>query len=479
MERTFNYKVNEFVFSSKPALIIPLFCLVSLFLIGGLTNLQVLNLYFGEQGPVDNIIVFIYAACLFFLGSANLKSNIKYFISTIIILVIASELDLLDLFGERSILSIGFYMDKSIPKLLKIVAAPIFLISLFIILFNLPTKKQLIKAIQFRPSYLYSFITALIILSCSGFIEEGPILIQKFSSITFTSETMAWSELIGDTLELSVPLLILVALIQVNRDNTNLPKTTNTSVELTSDNKIISGKFTNLSLNKILTYTLIIGLLAVVFYTLFPKTDIWFAEYFYKGNRHFSFQSPSLGNEVRHLLMEGYGYTILISLISVIYCFYKRDTFFGKNLQQMLFLFACLTIGPGLVSNLIFKSHWGRARPVHIEEFGGIKKFTPPLVLSQNCKRNCSFFSGESSNYFAMFFGLALISTTYRRNFLLAGIGAGLFAGYIRMGAGGHFLSDIIFSGIFMSLTCLFLAWLILHKSQFAKKIKVHSTNYD
>ena len=36
-------------------------------------------------------------------------------------------------------------------------------------------------------------------------------------------------------------------------------------------------------------------------------------------------------------------------------------------------------IGCGIIANLYFKDTWGRARPVHIEEFGGDKIFTPPF----------------------------------------------------------------------------------------------------
>jgi membrane-associated phospholipid phosphatase len=46
----------------------------------------------------------------------------------------------------------------------------------------------------------------------------------------------------------------------------------------------------------------------------------------------------------------------------------------------------------------------------------------------------------------------------------MAAIAAGSFAGLIRIGAGGHFLSDVIFAGLFMALVARGLAWLVLER---------------
>ena len=48
-------------------------------------------------------------------------------------------------------------------------------------------------------------------------------------------------------------------------------------------------------------------------------------------------------------------------------------------------------VGSGLIANFFFKDNWGRARPVHIEEFGGEKLYTPPFVISDQCLKNCSW----------------------------------------------------------------------------------------
>jgi lipid A 4'-phosphatase len=125
----------------------------------------------------------------------------------------------------------------------------------------------------------------------------------------------------------------------------------------------------------------------------------------------------------------------------------------GLAQARWCFLAAMLAIGPGLVANVILKDNWGRARPRHVVEFGGTKHFTPPLVPVSECARNCSFVSGEASSAYAPFFAAALLLPQFRVALIAGGALSGLAAGLIRMSQGGHFLSDVLFAGIFMALT--------------------------
>jgi hypothetical protein len=46
---------------------------------------------------------------------------------------------------------------------------------------------------------------------------------------------------------------------------------------------------------------------------------------------------------------------------------------------------------------------------------------------------------------------------------MAAAVAAGSIAGFIRMGEGGHFLSDVIFAAVFMALDVALLHWLVFH----------------
>ena len=132
--------------------------------------------------------------------------------------------------------------------------------------------------------------------------------------------------------------------------------------------------------------------------------------------------------------------------------------------RSAAYLLAVLIIGPGVVVNLVFKDHWGRARPAHTQEFGGERTFSPPLVISDQCRRNCSFVSGDASVGFSLA-ALALVFAGSRRRWMTIGLAAGIAIGIARIALGRHYPSDVIFSGVFVLLTAA-----VLHRLMFDEK---------
>jgi lipid A 4'-phosphatase len=55
---------------------------------------------------------------------------------------------------------------------------------------------------------------------------------------------------------------------------------------------------------------------------------------------------------------------------------------------------------------------------------------------------------------FTVFYSAALIAPAGSAALMLAGTIAGLLAGFVRVTQGGHFLSDVVFAGVFMALVC-------------------------
>ena len=127
-----------------------------------------------------------------------------------------------------------------------------------------------------------------------------------------------------------------------------------------------------------------------------------------------------------------------------------------------LFVVALLALGPGMIVNTVFKDHWGRPRPADIVQFGGTETYRsfwhpgPP-------EQGRSFPSGHAAvGFFLMapFFVLRRKAPGWARRALLAGILYGLTMGLGRMIQGGHFLTDVIWSGCMVYLTGLFLYYL-------------------
>lgn len=113
------------------------------------------------------------------------------------------------------------------------------------------------------------------------------------------------------------------------------------------------------------------------------------------------------------------------------------------------FLLLSVVVGPGMIVNAVFKDHWERPRPRDVVELGGPLHYRPaPLPGGDG---GASFPCGHCSVGFL--FGAGWWVWRWRRPALArialaTGVVAGLALGLGRMAAGGHFLSDVIWSAI-------------------------------
>lgn len=207
----------------------------------------------------------------------------------------------------------------------------------------------------------------------------------------------------------------------------------------------------------------LIGVGAAVVFVGWPDIDLAVARLFYVEPRHFLFNHSVVAGALRWSFRALTWGTAIAAVIGIILALARRQHLFGLGLPEWIFLALVLITGPGLIANTMLKDNWARPRPIHVVEFGGPDKFTPVLERSGACERNCSFVSGEASATFALFFAIAMLARRRRAELMAAGIAAGSFAGLIRMGEGGHFLSDVVFGAVFMALDVALIYWLVFH----------------
>jgi lipid A 4'-phosphatase len=120
--------------------------------------------------------------------------------------------------------------------------------------------------------------------------------------------------------------------------------------------------------------------------------------------------------------------------------------------RAAIFLIATLALGPGLLTNVVLKDHWHRARPIDVQQFGGTGHFTPWWDPRGDCPDNCSFIAGEPSGAFWTMAPAALAPPQLRLVAYAAALVFGTGVGVLRIGAGAHFFSDVMFAGVFMYL---------------------------
>jgi len=130
--------------------------------------------------------------------------------------------------------------------------------------------------------------------------------------------------------------------------------------------------------------------------------------------------------------------------------------------RAALFLIGSLAVGPGLLVDGILKEHWARPRPYMVNELGGELAFKPWWDPRGDCVTNCSFVSGEAAAATWLVAPALLVPSPWRDFATGAALVGAAGVGFVRMLTGGHFLSDVIFAGIF---TCLVI-W-VVHGAMF------------
>jgi membrane-associated PAP2 superfamily phosphatase len=126
--------------------------------------------------------------------------------------------------------------------------------------------------------------------------------------------------------------------------------------------------------------------------------------------------------------------------------------------RKALYILLVIAIGPGLIVNLVFKDHWGRPRPMHINQFGGEYRYVPPLKLGHTPDK--SFVCGHCSVGYS-FFALYFLAQNYKLFYFILTVGLAWTMGFTRMTSGGHFVSDILWSGylVFLVAFALYYGW--------------------
>jgi len=120
--------------------------------------------------------------------------------------------------------------------------------------------------------------------------------------------------------------------------------------------------------------------------------------------------------------------------------------------RAAVLLISTLALGPGVLTNLVLKDHWGRPRPLDVTAFAGDLQFMPWWDPRGDCPTNCAFVAGEPSGAFWTLAPAALAPPAWRGAATAAALVFGAAVGLIRMVGGGHFFSDVAFAGVFTFL---------------------------
>jgi len=203
---------------------------------------------------------------------------------------------------------------------------------------------------------------------------------------------------------------------------------------------------------KIGRFLFLIFLILGMIIALFPNLDLEFSNMFYDAEEGFLYKRNIF-------VLAIYKSVPLISTLLtfgfLLYIATKYFIFKKYNLvlqSRAIYLLIALALGPGLLVNGVLKENFGRARPSQINAFQGDKQFTAPIMISNQCDTNCSFSSGHAASgyYFTAF---SWVIPYWKNIIFLSGFVFGSLVGFGRILQGGHFLSDVVFSFIFIIIS--------------------------
>jgi membrane-associated PAP2 superfamily phosphatase len=197
-------------------------------------------------------------------------------------------------------------------------------------------------------------------------------------------------------------------------------------------------------------FDLVIGIAILALITIvFAATDldIAAARIFYRAE---SQEHWPLGGERPWSLLYAMAPWITASLVVAGFAAMGAGLVRGREdwRRDATLVLLAVVLGPGLLVNLVFKDHWHRPRPRDVAQFGGQLHYTPPPLRGEGGK---SFPCGHCSVGFL--YGVGWWLWRRRSPYLAAaslaiGLLAGTALGVGRMAAGGHFLSDIVWSAL-------------------------------
>src|SRR5215213_7642196 len=206
--------------------------------------------------------------------------------------------------------------------------------------------------------------------------------------------------------------------------------------------------------------SLVIGLL----FGIFPELDLKLAALFYDStSASFPLKQRGLAALARDGAMWIAWALVLPALIAIVGKLVRPDRPMLVPGRAAVFLLVTILLSALVLTNLTFKSYWGRPRPVMVTEFNGPWHFVPWWDPRGECGRNCSFFSGEAATAFWTYAPAALTPPAWRPLAYVAATVFGIATSVLRMAFGGHFFTDVAAAGL-VTFLVIWLAYALIYR---------------
>jgi len=207
-----------------------------------------------------------------------------------------------------------------------------------------------------------------------------------------------------------------------------------------------------------------IGVVTGVVFALYPALDIAISRLFFSSHYNVFWLTAYAVHggqgwvlDLRRVSMWIVGALAAPAVLALLLKLVRPSSSPPISARAAVFLISTLLLGPGLVTNSLLKAYDGRPRPVEVTQFGGSEQFVQWWNVRGTCDQNCSFVAGEPSGAFWTLAPAALAPPQWRAVAYAAALAFGVVIGLMRIAMGGHFFTDVVFSGVITFL----IIWLV------------------
>src|SRR4051795_394500 len=201
-----------------------------------------------------------------------------------------------------------------------------------------------------------------------------------------------------------------------------------------------------------------------VVFGLYPELDLKLAALFFDPDtKSFPLKLNDWAGFARDAAMWVAWAFVLPALVALVVKMVRPDRPLMVSGRAIVFLLVTIILSAGILTNLAFKSYWGRPRPVVVTQFAGDQQFVPWWDPRGGCARNCSFFSGEGATAFWTLAPAALAPPAWRPLAYAGAVVFGIVTSGLRMAFGGHFFTDVSIAGL-VSFLVIWLAYAMIYR---------------
>jgi lipid A 4'-phosphatase len=206
------------------------------------------------------------------------------------------------------------------------------------------------------------------------------------------------------------------------------------------------------SLCRVYLWIAALGFGPLVVLCTFTNLDVGLSAYFYDPSAP---EKWFLKHTVPWIWLFRFGeYAVILPTIgaAVMLCGSLVWRSWARYRQPCLVLVLAVVLGPGVLVNGILKPFWGRVRPVRCTQFDGVGVYHPWWQPGGVGFGN-SFPSGHAAIGYVSIAAAWMVPerrSRWRRLVVAAGLAYGTLLGVTRIIQGGHFASDVLWSGLLM-----------------------------